>query len=1027
MKKRAMSLLLVLLMVISLIPAFALNAAAMDANAKLVSKEESAEGSNPVMSKKLFLNPDGTYSIQLEAYATGTTTSTETETITPTDIVLVLDQSGSMSDTMTANVTLESLYKSADKDGRTPYIYYNYYSVYCKKNSDGTYTAYYENWDFDGAYLEPFRTDPGDAVVKNLSITRLDALKIAVGKFVDTVAQKKDAQQQVVDHRVAIVGFANDQNDKYSNTELFVGSTQYTYGTQGQKDNLTKALQHTNTTAGVENLKTSIGALAASGSTYSQYGLDLAKQILDARTAAEKESRNAAVVMFTDGNPGYGSGKNDGYQTANSAINKAKGIKDGGALVFTVGVLENDQAYLSGSSNRYTIANYMDAVSSKYPSAAALENLGSKNPKEAPYYQKTTGEDGTSLDSLFEVISQTIDDASTSVTLTGQAVLSDKIAALNFTLPANATVTAQTFKGVQSEKNGAISWETATDTAYNAKLNTQHVGDKVTVKGFDYAGNFVAFGKEAKSDLGLAANQGRKLVVTIDGLVPNKEGNLDSNGVCGIFENEAAMATAEPVVSVGSPAASIGHRTYVIDFNAKMKLAENAILTNPTATESKGTNGVFTKDGTTVSYQLMPDITVSDGENLTLSSADSAMVYGNFYSTARADQGKTATEGGKQWLQVNAVPADNVYFDDDLRTGDAMIVGDGSGYNAGVQFENAKQQQAGTYEFTFTGTGVDVYCTTNEKAGTIVAKLLDKDNKLVDQSRKSMYNYSKTERYNIPTISYRDLEAGQYKVVLTVLNGIKYNLDGVRVYNPAAGSDTQFLNLRDALVNDASKAAESVTITNEEAKNGLLFVDEEDARKLEQPQIDARTGEETGETVKVYENTFEAYKAVSPKNEIYLAPGEKLVFQLKDGVDVDKALWVGLSAPDYDANGSGSVSITDVPQSVDSAVDMYYPITADMIGDKGVVTIENTGKTMISVTDLKAVGLSAGGADSLIDQLFAPITEQTLKIAANGGVDPDQVKDAWNANAWNPKQVLNALFQLLMQSLSGLFNGLGNW
>ena len=468
----------------------------------------------------------------------------------------------------------------------------------------------------------------------------------------------------------------------------------------------------------------------------------------------------------------------------------------------------------------------------------------------------------------------------------------------------------------------------------------------------------------------------------------------------------------------------------------QMKLAENAILTNPTATESKGTNGVFTKDGTTVSYQLMPDITVSDGENLTLSSADSAMVYGNFYSTARADQGKTATEGGKQWLQVNAVPADNVYFDDDLRTGDAMIVGDGSGYNAGVQFENAKQQQAGTYEFTFTGTGVDVYCTTNEKAGTIVAKLLDKDNKLVDQSRKSMYNYSKTERYNIPTISYRDLEAGQYKVVLTVLDGIEYNLDGVRVYNPAAGSDTQFLNLRDALVNDASKAAESVTITNEEAKNGLLFVDDKNGLELE--QVEYKTDEngnrvpvldENGnpKTTKVYNDTFEAYKAVSPKNEIYLAPGEKLVFQLKDGVDVDKALWVGLSAPDYDANGSGSVSITDVPQSVDSAVDMYYPITADMIGDKGVVTIENTGKTMISVTDLKAVGLSAGGADSLIDQIFAPITEQTLKIAANGGVDPDQVKDAWNANAWNPKQVLNALFQLLMQSLSGLFNGLGNW
>ena len=52
-ERRVLAIILAALMVISLIPAFALNAAAMDANAQLVSEEESAEGSNPVMSKKL--------------------------------------------------------------------------------------------------------------------------------------------------------------------------------------------------------------------------------------------------------------------------------------------------------------------------------------------------------------------------------------------------------------------------------------------------------------------------------------------------------------------------------------------------------------------------------------------------------------------------------------------------------------------------------------------------------------------------------------------------------------------------------------------------------------------------------------------------------------------------------------------------------------------------------------------------------------------------------------------------------------
>lgn len=1047
MKKRAMSLLLVLLMVISLIPAFALNAAAMDANAQLVSEEESAEGSNPVMSKKLFLNPDGTYSIQLEAYATGTTTSTETETITPTDIVLVLDQSGSMKFAMTLKYSYEELYARRDADGKTPFyasteddyslggtVPNTSYPVYVRKEANGTYTAYYYSRNIWGDTKE--QRIPADTNGKvTVYLSRLDALKTAVSKFVDSVAAKKDKDGNAIDNKIAIVGFSST-NNSYNNTEIFSGSSSKQYA-DVKKDISTNYADYALKAPSDTALKNTVEALSANGGTGAYMGLELANRVLSDRT--NTEGRNAAVVLFTDGRPGNIGGDDRSEEDhANLAIAEAQklkattGTKPIKATVFSVGVFdEKDSNKLDNGSSKYSIKDYMETVSSMYPTASSLDNRGTKNAKDYKFYQKTGGEGDTSLDDLFEVIAQTIDDASTSVTLTEQAVLSDEIAALNFTLPANATVTAQTFKGVQSEKNGAISWDTTTDAAYSAELSTQHVGDKVTVTGFDYAGNFVAFGKEAKSNLGLAANQGRKLVVTIDGLVPNKEGNLDSNGVCGIFENATA---ADPAVSVGSPAASIGHRTYVIDFNARMKIAENAILTDLNATQAVGTNGVFKKDGSTVSYQLMPDITVSDGENLTLSSADSAMVYGNFYSTARADASKNEVEtGAKQWLQVNAVPADNVYFDDSLKD-NTVIVGDGSGYNAGVQFEEASAQVPGKYSFTFNGTGVDVYCTTNDKAGTIVAKLLDKDGNVVDQSRKNMYNHSETERYNIPTISYRDLEAGQYKVVLTVLDGIEYNLDGVRVYNPAAGSDTQFLNLRDALVNDASKAAESVTITNEEAKKGLLFVDDENGLELE--QVEYKTDEngnrvpvldENGnpKTTKVYNDTFEAYKAVSPKNEIYLAPGESLMFQLKDGVAVDNALWIGLSAPDKDA-GSGKVTIGK-EVAVTSGVDMYYPITADMIGDKGVVTIENTGKTMISVTDLKAAGLSAGGADSLIDQIFAPITEQTLKIAANGGVDPDQVKDAWNANAWNPKQVLNALFQLLMQSLSGLFNGLGNW
>ena len=60
-----------------------------------------ADDDNPIqLSKTATLESDGTYTIQMEAYATGeVVTRVETQT-KPTDIILVLDQSGSMDDSM---------------------------------------------------------------------------------------------------------------------------------------------------------------------------------------------------------------------------------------------------------------------------------------------------------------------------------------------------------------------------------------------------------------------------------------------------------------------------------------------------------------------------------------------------------------------------------------------------------------------------------------------------------------------------------------------------------------------------------------------------------------------------------------------------------------------------------------------------------------------------------------------------------------------------------------------------------------
>ena len=129
----------------------------------------------------------------------------------------------------------------------------------------------------------------------------------------------------------------------------------------------------------------------------------------------------------------------------------------------------------------------------------------------------------------------------------------------------------------------------------------------------------------------------------------------------------------------------------------------------------------------------------------------------------------------------------------------------------------------------------------------------------------------------------------------------------------------------------------------------------------------------------------------------------------------------------------------------------------------GTVMIKNTGSSMISVTNLKITGnetiyntantsaampASADGAvaESVADVLplvFEPMTMHAVKIAANGGVDPDaQVvepddpgtpdtpdepvepdKPIWS----DPMNFLKTLFDLLLKSLSNLFSGLGGW
>ncbi len=624
--------------------------------------------SGMVIDKTAQKNGDGSYTITLEAYATGSKITTETKTDVPTDIVLVLDQSGSMTENMNtyafraySNKNNGNYYNLRHNGGRQPNLYHqladgSYASVSVKldrgessftyvecpstwKNNEFSFTSdpddymkyqnnlYVKNTGGDyqkveltssneGSWISPkyvytytfpdkstvtssggdsvpnfgdkgplyYRTEvPGEGTYtytytdqdgatqtigtstgettqpdftlyeryESGSVTRLSALKTAVSGFADSVKTKAAGQDgeigtnDDVNHRVAVVGFAtgNQSTDgypSYENTEVFIGADQYNYNSDASS-HYTDALQDMNTTAGYDNVIASKNALAARGATYSNYGLEMAKGILDANPVQQGEKRNRVVILFTDGTPGW-----SGYdsEVAGAAVTQASALKNAGVTVYSVGIFEGADAtsagIASGANNRQ--ANQF------------MQNVSSNNgtPRNPSYYLSAS--DADTLNSIFQQISGQIEEGGSSTTLDEQSVVKDIISP-SFQLPAGATaagITLETYAYGEGD-----SW-----TKNNEAMGATAVvnGDTVDVTGFDFAQNWC--GTETTN--GNKTYRGNKLVISFK--VEPKSGFLGGNNVptntsAGIYENSSAT---DPVFTFPVPKVDVDIKSITV-------------------------------------------------------------------------------------------------------------------------------------------------------------------------------------------------------------------------------------------------------------------------------------------------------------------------------------------------------------------------------------------------------------------------------------------------------------------------------
>jgi len=614
---------------------------------------DNAPDSGMKISKTATANNDGSYTITLEAFATGSKVITEQKTDIPTDIVLVIDQSGSMKDpiggyTYTAyrkgsgwnsrNYHNEEYYPLRHNGGsenlwhklnNNEYIavsveqkmvytaisgwsnrkyYDNQNSLYCLVSGEyksvtvkreehlfsadeywyavggqqilyttgddsipnfGQYAPLYQSvkkyiysYTLNGAttvieesfgdgsspdtqfYRRDYSSSAGD--------TRLNALKNAATTFANAVATKAagedgdiNAPADNVNHRIAVVGFASGQryngtNYNYNNTEVFVGSNQYRYGTaaQGQYGN---AFQNMNTSTGVGNVSASIEALSADGGTLTNLGLEMGNGIFGANPIAEGEKRNRVVIVFSDGVPGWSGYDSD---TANSAITQAGTAKNTyGATVYTIGIFPGADATSAGNQNGNETekANwFMQRVSSntQYP--------------QSPSYYLSAADAGT-LNSIFQQISNQIETGGAETTLGSETVVKDIISPY-FTLPAGTTASGiriDTYACTGKDGN-TYTWSGSSGGPGGATATVD--GDQVSVTGFDFSENWCGTETDAQ---GNSTVRGNKLVISFE--VSPKSGFLGGNEVitnasAGIYENGSAQT---PVMTFEQPKVNV--------------------------------------------------------------------------------------------------------------------------------------------------------------------------------------------------------------------------------------------------------------------------------------------------------------------------------------------------------------------------------------------------------------------------------------------------------------------------------------
>ena len=484
--------------------------------ARVAAEEPADNGNGLELSKTATANDDDTYTIRMEAYTTGTVIHS-TKTV-PVDIVLVLDQSGSMAYDFNGNSTNDNTARRQ----------------YAMKQAVN---------NFIGKVNEKY-TDEADHRMAIVTFGS-NASTLQGWTFVDD-AGKGTLQDKISGLPNTITNQATNIAAGMSQAETLMGSSGYNYtgaNTPRQKvvivftdgvpttDRAFETTVATNAIASAKNLKDA-------GATV--YTVGIFNGADPNQLYGDKFDRQEDLIGLVKDNPCNGNvGEYWGYTnilawTSGGEAETIRGLDIAATNRFlnflssnfkeatNIGIEEYSSGLLGGQAWRIT-QNFTRTASGYY----------------------LTANDSTSLNSIFKTISDNIQSAN--IDLGSETEIKDTVSPY-FDLPANASDINLFTADYNGKSFGA---DTAAPSTVSAEINN----GTVSVTGFDFNANFVSETK--KSD----GTYGKKLIIEFD--VTPKDGFIGGNDVptndwqnTGVYDKNGAEvekfanATTTPTVNV---------------------------------------------------------------------------------------------------------------------------------------------------------------------------------------------------------------------------------------------------------------------------------------------------------------------------------------------------------------------------------------------------------------------------------------------------------------------------------------------